>query len=140
MTFDEMKKLPILEAVIRETLRCHAPIHSIMRYVRSDLPVPPVLGSPSEDSVYVIPKGYTVLASPSLSQMDPLIWKDANTWEPSRWFDTMGMAAQAKREYDEDTKVDFGFGLVSKGTESPYLPFGAGRHRCIGEQVGSHSF
>jgi cytochrome P450 len=24
--------------------------------------------------------------------------------------------------------------MVSKGTNSPYLPFGAGRHRCIGEQ------
>jgi sterol 14-demethylase len=23
---------------------------------------------------------------------------------------------------------------VSKGTDSPYQPFGAGRHRCIGEQ------
>nr|BAK20185.1 cytochrome P450 [Postia placenta] len=134
MTYDELKKLPILDAVIRETLRCHAPIHSIMRYIRDDLPVPQSLGAPSEDSVYVVPKGYTVLASPALSQMDPLIWKDANTWDTTRWLDAAGMAAQAKREYDEDTKVDFGFGLVSKGTESPYLPFGAGRHRCIGEQ------
>lgn len=23
---------------------------------------------------------------------------------------------------------------MSKGTKSPYLPFGAGRHRCIGEK------
>jgi len=30
--------------------------------------------------------------------------------------------------------IDYGYGLVSKGTGSPYLPFGAGRHRCIGEQ------
>ncbi|CCM04255.1 uncharacterized protein FIBRA_06422 [Fibroporia radiculosa] len=134
MAYEDMRKLPILDAVIRETLRVHAPIHSIMRYVRSDVPIPASLGAPSEDSVYVVPKGYTVLASPSLSQMDPLMWKDANTWDPTRWLDAAGMAAQAKREYDDDTKVDFGFGLVSKGTESPYLPFGAGRHRCIGEQ------
>ncbi|OXB40141.1 cytochrome P450, family 51 (sterol 14-demethylase), partial [Cryptococcus neoformans] len=31
-------------------------------------------------------------------------------------------------------QVDYGFGSVSKGTESPYQPFGAGRHRCVGEQ------
>lgn len=30
MTFEEMKKLPLLDAVIRETLRVHPPIHSIL--------------------------------------------------------------------------------------------------------------
>jgi cytochrome P450 len=30
--------------------------------------------------------------------------------------------------------IDYGYGMVSKGAASPYLPFGAGRHRCIGEQ------
>jgi cytochrome P450 len=29
---------------------------------------------------------------------------------------------------------DYGYGMISKGASSPYLPFGAGRHRCIGEQ------
>ena len=38
------------------------------------------------------------------------------------------------KDEDESAKVDYGFGLVSKGTDSPYQPFGAGRHRCIGEQ------
>ena len=31
-------------------------------------------------------------------------------------------------------EVDYGFGKVSKGVSSSYLPFGGGRHRCIGEQ------
>jgi len=45
------------------------------------------------------------------------------------------VAAQAAEEYsgEKGEKVDYGFGTVSKGTESPYQPFGAGRHRCIGE-------
>jgi len=37
----------------------------------------------------------------------------------------------------EEEKFDYGYGLISKGASSPYLPFGAGRHRCIGEQFAS---
>ena len=37
-------------------------------------------------------------------------------------------------EQTDDAQEDFGWGLVSTGANSAYLPFGAGRHRCIGEQ------
>jgi len=115
----------------------HPPIHSIMRYVRDDVAVPATLASPSEDTTYVIPKGNYVLACPLVSQVDPSTWKEADKWEPSRWNDSEGVAAQAYKMYADESgeKIDYGFGAVSKGTESPYQPFGAGKHRCIGEQV-----
>ena len=55
---------------------------------------------------------------------------------PSRWTDPEGQAQKAFKQYSDENgeKIDYGFGAVSKGTESPYQPFGAGRHRCIGEQ------
>jgi len=136
-SFEELKALPLMDAVIRETLRVHPPIHSIMRHVRDDVPVPSTLATPSENSIYVVPKGHFVLASPYASQMDPNIWNESTKWDPSRWYDENGMAAQAFKNYEDvdGEKIDFGFGAVSKGTESPYQPFGAGRHRCIGEQV-----
>ncbi|KIJ66942.1 hypothetical protein HYDPIDRAFT_85574 [Hydnomerulius pinastri MD-312] len=136
MTYEELRKLPILDSVIRETLRMHPPIHSIMRYVRSDVAVPPTLAAPSKDSTYVVPKGYYVLASAAVSQVDPQIWANPLTWDPTRWSDPEGMAAQAFKTYEDQNgeKIDYGFGAVSKGTDSPYQPFGAGRHRCIGEQ------
>jgi len=126
----------MLDAVIRETLRCHPPIHSIFRKVIDDMVVPPTLSNPSKDGSYVIPKGHYLLASPAVAQMDPSFWADAERWEPTRWTDPEGVAAQASRKYDDDVgeRVDYGFGLISKGTESNYQPFGAGRHRCIGEQ------
>ncbi|EPQ54358.1 cytochrome P450 [Gloeophyllum trabeum ATCC 11539] len=136
MSYDELKKLPVLDSVIRETLRLHPPIHSIMRKVRDEVVVPPSLSAPAEDRSFVVPKGYYVLACPAVSQVDPRIWKNAEEWDPTRWSDPEGAAAKAYTEYNDENgeKIDYGFGLVSKGTESPYQPFGAGRHRCIGEQ------
>lgn len=133
MSYDDLKTLPVLDSIIRETLRLHPPIHSIIRKVISDIPVPPSLSAPTEDRTYVIPKGHFVLASPAISQVDRSIWNDPLRWDPSRWSEARAAAAYSTY-YEAGEKVDFGFGVVSKGTESPYQPFGAGRHRCIGEQ------
>ncbi|KAG8795622.1 Lanosterol 14-alpha-demethylase [Ceratobasidium sp. 428] len=143
LNYEEMKNLPILSSVIRETLRMHPPIHSIMRKCVSDMVVPASLasptGKPNESSSYVIPKGHFLLASPAVAQVDPSVWRDANVWDPSRWFDPFGAAAQAESVYlgEQGEKVDYGWGAISKGTDSPYQPFGAGRHRCIGEQFAN---
>ncbi|KAK0500018.1 cytochrome P450 [Armillaria luteobubalina] len=136
MTYDEARELPLMNALIRETLRLHPPIHAIMRHVREDVPVPPSLAAPSKDGVYVVPKGDYVLASPTVSHTDPRVWRNAMKFDPYRWIDPEGMAAQALETYVDEhgEKIDYGFGAVSKGTESPYQPFGAGRHRCVGEQ------
>ncbi|KAG2365572.1 cytochrome P450 [Suillus spraguei] len=136
MTYEGFLKLPVLDSVIRETLRVHSPFHCIMRYVCSDVSIPASLAAPSKGGVYVVPKGHYVLASAPVSQLDPRIWVNPMKWDPTRWSDPEGVAAQAFKTYSDknDEKIDYGFGAVSKGTESPYLPFGAGRHRCIGEQ------
>jgi len=112
----------------------HAPIHSIYRKVISPITVPPSLAAPSETSSYIIPTSHYMLAAPGVSAMDPRIWPDAETWNPSRWTDEKGVGAEASELYTAGEQVDYGYGMVSKGTESPYQPFGAGRHRCVGEQ------
>ncbi|WWC70417.1 uncharacterized protein I206_104368 [Kwoniella pini CBS 10737] len=134
MTYESIKDLPLMDSVIRETLRMHAPIHSIYRKVISDIPVPPSLAAPSEQSSYIIPKGHFILAAPGVSQMDPRIWQNSKTWTPERWLEEKGVGQAAVESYTKSEQVDYGFGSVSKGTESPYQPFGAGRHRCVGEQ------
>ena len=140
MTYEELRALPLMDAVIRETLRLHPPLHSIMRKVRDDVVVPPSLSAPSKDKTYIVPKGHFVLACPAVSQADPTVWKESQNWDPYRWSDPEGVAAQAFKVYADEhgEKIDYGFGAVSKGTESPYQPFGAGKHRCIGEQVRSY--
>lgn len=129
--------VPFLDCVIRETLRMHPPIHSVMRKVISDIAVPATLASPNfkrtakeSDQTYVIPAGHYVMAAPGVSQMDSAIWKNADEFDPHRWQDKDGVVQSEEKEESED----YGWGAVKTGGNSPYLPFGAGRHRCIGEQ------
>ncbi|KAK5663495.1 hypothetical protein OQA88_3925 [Cercophora sp. LCS_1] len=130
LTYESLQKLPLNQAIIKETLRLHAPIHSIMRAVKSPMPVP--------GTKYVIPTDHVLLAAPGVSASDPQYFPQPDLWEPHRWEKDSPIAPSIVRnEEEEDEKIDYGYGLVSKGAGSPYLPFGAGRHRCIGEQFAN---
>lgn len=120
---------PLINSCVREVLRIHPPLHSIMRKVISDLPVTHL-----EDRSYVVPKGHFVLAAPGVTQVDHRYWKDPTTYNPYRWMgETSEVSEQLAKDADGE-KQDFGWGVISTGASSPYIPFGAGRHRCIGEQ------
>ena len=120
LTYEGLQKLDLHSKVIKETLRIHAPIHSIIRAVKNPMPVD---GTP-----YVIPTTHNVLSSPGVTARSEEFFPQPMKWNPHRWDEDV----TAKDEDEE--QIDYGYGLVSKGTNSPYLPFGAGRHRCIGEQ------
>ncbi|EEH19087.1 hypothetical protein PABG_01406 [Paracoccidioides brasiliensis Pb03] len=122
VTYETLQRLTLNSHVIKETLRLHAPIHSILRAVKSPMHV--------EGTRYTIPVSHNLLAAPGVTSRLPEHFPDPMTWDPHRW-ERMGI-----READDknEEKFDYGYGLVSKGGNSPYLPFGSGRHRCIGEQ------
>lgn len=128
LTYDDLQRLPLNSKVVKETLRMHAPIHSIMRKVKSPIPIP--------DTKYTIPVSHVLLSAPGVTSKSALHFPEPDHWEPHRW--DLGSALNVSDDPTgaidaEDDKVDYGYGLVSKGASSPYLPFGAGRHRCIGE-------
>ena len=79
LEYDELKSLPLLNAVIRETLRLHNPIHSLFRKAIRDIPVPLSLSAPSRDgnAAYVVPKGDFLVSSPAVTGIDPRVWKNA---------------------------------------------------------------
>jgi sterol 14-demethylase len=129
LAYEDLAKLPLNQAIVKETLRLHAPIHSIMRAVKQPMPVP--------GTKYVIPTNHVLLAAPGVSGTDAQYFPEPDLWEPHRWEKDSPLAPSIVRNEQpdeaDDDKIDYGYGLVSKGAASPYLPFGAGRHRCIGE-------
>ncbi|PGH16994.1 hypothetical protein AJ79_01378 [Helicocarpus griseus UAMH5409] len=120
LQYKDFDRLPLLQNVIKETLRLHSSIHSLMRKVKNPLPVP---GTP-----YVIPTSHVLLAAPGVTAVSEQYFPNSMAWDPRRW------ETQEPEQEEKDDIVDYGYGVVSKGTSSPYLPFGAGRHRCIGEK------
>jgi sterol 14alpha-demethylase len=135
LTYDSLQELPLNSSVVKETLRLHAPIHSIMRKVKSPMPI--TVASTVSKS-YTIPTTHTLLAAPGVTSRTPDFFPEPMLWEPHRWDEGHALAfTNPKGEGDieeKDEQIDYGYGMVTKGANSPYLPFGAGRHRCIGEQ------
>jgi cytochrome P450 len=126
LTYDDIAKLPLHSQVVKETLRMHAPIHSVMRKVKQPMPV--------EGTPYTIPTSHTLLAAPISSALSSHYFPNPKSWEPHRWDSGSGGTKNMQTSAEDEEKIDYGYGLVTKGASSPYLPFGAGRHRCIGEQ------
>ncbi|KAI9367758.1 cytochrome P450 [Aspergillus egyptiacus] len=120
LQYKDLDLLPLHQSVIKETLRLHLSIHSILRRVKNPMPVP---GTP-----YIVPRDHVLLASPGVTALSDEHFPNASVWDPHRWEN------QQPDTEDEGEIVDYGYGAVSKGTSSPYLPFGGGRHRCIGEK------
>ncbi|KAK4500037.1 hypothetical protein PRZ48_008223 [Zasmidium cellare] len=131
LSYPDLSRLPLLNQVVKETLRIHAPIHSILRKVKSPMPL--------EGTPYVIPPTHTLLAAPGCTSRMESHFPEPLKWEPHRWDESPAqkyehLVPAMMHETIVEEKEDYGYGLVSKGAASPYLPFGAGRHRCIGEQ------
>lgn len=122
-SYEALQKLTLHNNVIKETLRLHSPIHSVMRKVKQPMRIP--------DTDFTVPAGNILLAAPGLPARTEEYFPDPMFWNPHRWDKPVLMQ---KNEKGDDETIDYGYGAVSsKAAYSPYLPFGAGRHRCVGE-------
>jgi sterol 14-demethylase len=109
-----LRKMELLDAVFSETLRLHPPIHTVMRKVVKDL----------QYKDYNIPKGHFLCGSMAHSQTDEQRFPDNQKFDPSRFM--------SSKEDTGEWTIN-GVDIAQKSAKSHYLPFGAGRHRCIGE-------
>lgn len=123
LSYEDLQEMTLVNNTIKETLRIHLPLHSIFRKVMNNLVVP--------NTSYVVPKGHYVMVSPGYAHLNDEWFPNAQNFNPRRWEE---IDKANSKEANPDDAEDYGFGKVNKGVASPYLPFGGGRHRCIGEQ------
>ncbi|KAI8904122.1 cytochrome P450 [Gorgonomyces haynaldii] len=116
-TYEQQRQMVYLECVLKETLRLHAPIHTIMRKVEKEI----------EFKGHTIPVGDFLCGSAQFSQMDEERFPDAEKFMPERFMNN----TEGSGEWTIN-----GVDIAQKSARSHFLPFGAGRHRCIGEQFG----
>jgi cytochrome P450 len=76
--FDDLSRLPLLDAVVREALRLHPPIWGISREALRA----------TEVGGYPVRAGQQVIASAWVVQRDPRFWgADAGSFRPARWLE-----------------------------------------------------
>ncbi|CCK68776.1 sterol 14-demethylase KNAG_0B03340 [Huiozyma naganishii CBS 8797] len=120
LTYDILdEQMPLMNQMLKEVLRLHHPLHSLFRKVMRDVPVP--------NTSYVVPEGHHVLVSPGYTHLQEKYFPNPHSFNIHRWDN------DSASSYSVGEEIDYGFGSISKGVSSPYLPFGGGRHRCIGE-------
>jgi cytochrome P450 len=117
-TRDAMSRLPLHKMVVRETLRLHGPIHTVMRAIKSPLTFVSRDPSTSSDRAYRIPTSHVLIAAPGVTAQSKEFFPDPEKWEPHRWVSMADFLGESEK----------------RGAASSYLPFGAGRHRCVGEE------
>ncbi|KAJ2087060.1 Lanosterol 14-alpha-demethylase [Coemansia sp. RSA 986] len=124
-SYENVKGFTALDNIVRETLRIRSPLVQLMRKVVKPVAIP--------NTGYIIPAGSYLVAAPIVSSTDEKYYKDAESWVPGRWSSSSSSTEEDTAAADKAT-TDYGFGATTTSARSPTLPFGAGRHRCIGEQ------
>jgi unspecific monooxygenase len=83
-----IESLPVLHAIMMETLRLHAAIPGNQPRVTPDLPTTTILGDPEAGMVYTgLPPGVRVQSQAWSLHRNPNVFPEPDTWNPERWLD-----------------------------------------------------
>ncbi|KZT70661.1 cytochrome P450 [Daedalea quercina L-15889] len=120
--FEELMKLPLLDGVVKETLRLNPVATVVSRQALKDIVAP--LSSPLRGvdgrlmKEVVIPKGTLIFLGVRASNCNPALWgEDAMEWKPERWMVPLPSAVT-------DARIPGVYGSL--------LTFGGGARTCIG--------
>jgi len=104
--YGKIREAQVLDQILSETLRLRPPLVQIMRMLVNDI----------EYKGYKIPKGNYIAVSPTTTHYLPSLWPNAEQFDPERF------STSQEESEENDTNP-----------RHHYIPFGGGRHRCIGE-------
>jgi sterol 14-demethylase len=121
-----INRLPLHKMVVQETLRIHDPIHTMMRAIKAPLTIVSHHQPTLLDRVYRIPTSHILVAAPGITARSEEFFPDPTKWDPYRWQTIPDVLSSSEKDMTGQTPL-------SKGSASFFLPFGAGRHRCVGE-------
>jgi len=107
----DLPRLLYLKAVVKETLRLYPSGPFLVRHLSAESCN--VLG-------YEIPQNTVVLINEWAIGRNPKLWEDAETFKPERFMEGVGSGVDAYGDQNFD-----------------WFPFGAGRRRCPGQQLGT---
>jgi len=109
VTFEDLSQLPYLARVIRETLRLH---HTGWLVTRRTL-------TATRLGDWEIPADTELAYCQHALHRDPAHFPDPLVFDPDRWLDDGRRRSEAP---------------VSQLPDETFLPFGAGKHKCIGDR------
>ncbi|KAJ3126079.1 Lanosterol 14-alpha-demethylase [Nowakowskiella sp. JEL0407] len=114
LDYESVRKMTLMENAIKEALRLNPPIHTVMRKMTKTV----------QYKEFTIPKGHNICGCASVSQLEESRFPNPEQYDPYRHINsTEGVAEWTLNGVD----------IAEKSAKSHLLPFGAGRHRCIGE-------
>lgn len=108
-TWNELEKLPVLTASIKETLRMSAPVTNRVQLLDSERPL--TFGD------WIVPPGTPMSMSIPALHLDPTLYPDPNTFNPGRFLPkhSSAEAVQLANKY--------------------YMPFQRGARNCLGQNL-----
>lgn len=113
-SYEELKNLKYLRAVLNESQRLCPIIPAIARTAKEDVILPVGGGDDGESPVFVHKEQFVVLSTYAMHRRKDLYGEDADTFRPERWLDT-----------EEKKGLRMGW---------EYLPFSGGPRVCPGRK------
>lgn len=140
MSLTNINNMKHLWACVRETLRMRPPLLTLMRLYATSLMLSLTSRCRTPFKViakgreYIIPKGNQVCVSPTLNGRLPDEWDRPDTFDYKR-FIRMEVRSHHRQVFlpqNGEEVVTDAMGEGEMGGKFKWVPFGAGRHRCIG--------
>jgi cytochrome P450 family 4 subfamily F polypeptide 22 len=112
----QLMQLRYLDAVVKETLRLHAPV-GVARTAANDITLK------KGDETFVIPKSASIYVFPRYTHISKEHWPDRpEEFVPDRFFDVDAASASSNRR---------------NGKSPAYLPFSIGPRNCLGQNLAN---